>query len=670
MNHNIKLTSDPYLRPYFGEIQNRKQKITDTEQWLTGGKMELKDFASAHEYYGLHDQGESWVFREWAPNATMIYLIGDFSGWECRDEYRLKRINDNGDWELRLDKDAIHDQDLYRLKMFWNGGEGDRLPAYARRVVQDENTKIFNAQVWTSKYEWQYPGTNIRHPFLKIYEAHVGMSSEEERIATYDEFRKYVLPRIVDAGYNTIQLMGVQEHPYYGSFGYHVANFFAPSSRFGTPQELKHLIDEAHRNNVAVVMDLIHSHSVKNVVEGLSKFDGTEYQYFHSGDRGYHEAWDSRCFDYGKNQVLHFLLSNCRYWLDEFNVDGFRFDGITSMLYLHHGIGYTFTSYDDYFNQHVDTDAYVYLSLANKVIHDVNPSAVTLAEDISGMPGLVSSPDQGGSGFDYRQAMGVSDYWFKMLKDMRDEDWNMDNLWHELTNKRPEEFTVSYVECHDQALVGGKTLIFELADKDMYTDMHRNRQNIVIDRAVALHKMARLATLGTADGGYLNFMGNEFGHPEWVDFPREGNNWSYKYSRRQWSLRDNEGLIYHDLAEFDRDMMTLDIQEMANSFPSPVYLHNNDKLMAFTRGRYLFLFNFHPGESFTDYMVPVDRKGKYKLILDSDREKYSGFERIEPGQEFHTQHKEGDSHTNYIKVYLPSRSAMVLEYSSEQRAKS
>ncbi|MBS3776485.1 MAG: alpha amylase C-terminal domain-containing protein [Bacteroidales bacterium] len=665
MTRNIRLTDDPYLTPYLGEIEKRKEKIIDTGKKLTGDKISLKDFASAHEYYGLHSVENGWVFREWAPNAQKIYMIGDFSGWGCLEEFRLERMDENGDWELRIDKDQLHDQDLYRLKIFWDGGEGDRIPAYARRVVQDEHTKIFNAQVWTSKYEWQYPGTNIRHPFLKIYEAHIGMSSEEERIATYDEFRENVLPRIVDAGYNTIQLMAVQEHPYYGSFGYHVANFFAPSSRFGTPQQLKRLIDEAHRNNVAVIMDLVHSHSVKNEVEGLSKFDGTDYQYFHTGDRGYHEAWDSRCFDYGRIQVLHFLLSNCRYWLDEFNVDGFRFDGITSMLYLHHGVGYSFGSYDDYFNRYVDTDAYVYLSLANKVIHEVTPTAVTLAEDISGMPGLVYPTDQGGAGFDDRQAMGVSDYWFKMLKDMRDEDWSMDELWHELTNKRPEERTVSYVECHDQALVGGKTLMFELADKDMYTHMHKNSQSITIDRAVALHKMARLATFGTADSGYLNFMGNEFGHPEWVDFPREGNNWSYKYSRRQWSLRNNEELIYHDLGAFDRDMMRLNTDELANSFPSPVYLHNHDKLMAFTRGRLLFLFNFHPAASFSDYMIPVDRKGIYRLIFDSDRKQYSGFARISPHQEFHTQFKDGDSHTPYIKVYLPSRVAMVLKYSSE-----
>ena len=664
MKNNIHLTDDPYLRPYLGHIEKRKTRITQTEQRLTGGKIMLKDFASAHEYYGMHHYETGWIFREWAPNAQKIYLIGDFSGWECRETFRLQRINENGDWELAISGNHLHDQDLYRLKVFWDGGSGDRIPAYARRVIQDEHTKIFNAQVWSSKYAWENKQARLHHPFLKIYEAHIGMASEAESIATYDEFRQQVLPRIIDAGYNTIQLMGIQEHPYYGSFGYHVANFFAPSSRFGTPQQLKKLIDEAHSNNIALIMYIIHYHSLKNEVEGLSRFDGSDYQYFHSGGRGYHDAWDSRIFDYGKIQVLHFLLSNCRYWLDEFHVDGFRFDGITSMLYRHHGIGYTFSSYDDYFNSYVDDEAYAYLALANKVIHDVNSSAVTIAEDISGMPGLVYPPDEGGAGFDCRQAMGVSDYWFKMLKDMRDEDWNMDMLWHELTNKRPEETTISYVECHDQALVGGKTLMFELADKEMYTDMHKSSQNMVIDRAVALHKMSRLATFGTADGGYLNFMGNEFGHPEWVDFPREGNNWSYRYSRRQWSLRDNEALIYHSLAEFDRDMMRLDESELANSFPVPAYLHNEHEILGFIRGRYLFLFNFHPQNSYSDYIIPVEKPGIYRLVLHTDRKRYNGFARLTDDQKFHTLKHPENGEATCIKVYLPCRSAMVLRYDS------
>ncbi len=661
---HISLQEDSYLKPFLEIIEKRKHKIRETENKLTEKKISIEDFASAHEYYGLHLKKNKWIFREWAPNATKIYLIGDFTNWEVKEDFRLHKINEKGDWELTVDKEKISDRQLFKLKMFWDGGEGERIPAYARRVVQDENTKIFNAQVWLSKYKWEKEHYRIEHPFLKIYEAHIGMSSEEEKIATYDEFRTNVLPRIKDAGYNTIQLMGIQEHPYYGSFGYHVANFYAPSSRFGTPQQLKQLIEEAHKQGIAVIIDLVHSHSVKNVTEGLSMFDGTEYQYFHEGDRGMHLAWDSRLFDYGKSEVLHFLLSNCRYWIDEFKVDGFRFDGITSMLYTHHGISYNFTSYEDYFNELVDTEAYTYLALANKVIHAVKPSARTIAEDISGMPGLTSPLDEGGCGFDFRQAMGVTDYWFKMLKDMRDEDWNLNSLFHELTNKRPEEHTISYTECHDQALVGGKSLIFELADKEMYTSMHKSNQNIIIDRAIALHKMARMATFFTADSGYLNFMGNEFGHPEWVDFPREGNNWSYFYSRRQWSLRDNKELKYHDLGEFDKDLMKMDEQELKKHRPELLFVHNHDKIMAFRRGKYVILLNFHHKQSWTDYPIPLSPAGKYQLILDTDNPNYGGFGRIQPDQEYFTINQEGQKES-HIKVYLPNRSGLVLKADDE-----
>ena len=662
MKNKNTLKDDPYLAPYLNAIEKRKEKIRHTEQKLTENKISIQDFASAHEYYGIHFKNNKWIFREWAPNATAIYMIGDFNNWQIHDDYKLTRLNKKGDWVLELNREAINEEDLFRLKMQWENGEGDRIPAYIRRVIQDENTQIFNGQVWTSKYEWKYPEYKINHPFLKIYEAHIGMSSEKGIISTYDEFRQNVLPRIIEAGYNAIQLMGIQEHPYYGSFGYHVSSFFAPSSRFGTPSELKHLIDEAHKNGIAVIIDLVHSHAVKNEVEGLAKFDGTDYQYFHSGEKGKHIAWDSMLFDYGKTEVLHFLLSNCRYWLDEFKIDGYRFDGITSMLYKHHGIGYTFNSYEDYFNQYVDTDAYTYLALANKVIHTVKPSAKTIAEDISGMPGLVYPANEGGCQFNFRQAMGVSDYWFKMLKDMRDEDWNLDTLWHELTNKRAEEQTISYVESHDQSLVGGKTLIFELADKEMYTNMHKDDQNLIIDRAIALHKMARLTTFMTADSGYLNFMGNEFGHPEWIDFPREGNNWSYFYCRRQWSLRDNEDLKYHSLAEFDKDMMSLEDHQLQENYQYLLYVHNDDKILVFRRGNYVALFNFHPSNSVTDYSIPMGQPGKYNLILNTDSKKYNGFGRIKSAQEFFTNTKE-NSDTPYIKIYLPCRSAMILEYS-------
>ena len=456
--------------------------------------------------------------------------------------------------------------------------------------------------------------------------------------------------------------MAIMEHPYHGSFGYHVSNFFAASSRFGTPEDLKSLIDTAHGMGLCVIMDLIHSHAVKNEVEGISRFDGTLYQYFHEGERGIHSAWDSRCFNYAKPEVLHFLLSNCRFWLDEYKFDGFRFDGITSMLYLHHGLGKSFTDYDMYFDDSVDTDALTYLTLANKLIHNVRPDAITIAEDMSGMPGLAAPIEDGGCGFDYRLAMGIPDLIFKLLKKVPDEDWDMGNLWFELTNRRSDEQTISYAECHDQAIVGGKTIIFELMDKEIYEFMRASDDNITVARGMALHKMIRLITLATAGHGYLNFMGNEFGHPEWVDFPREGNDWSYRFARRQWNLRYDANLKYRSLAEFDKEM--LEFAKETNFLIHPpvlLKLDNAYKQLFFKRGNLIFLFNFHPDKSQTDMKVEV-APGKYSLCLDTDRKTFGGYSRIESDQSFFTvPQKDGKEIRNYLSVYLPSRTAMVLK---------
>jgi 1,4-alpha-glucan branching enzyme len=649
------LLDDPYLAPYAEAIGARRDHMRRVERRLTGGRATLADFASGHTFFGLHRDARGWVFREWAPNATAIALVGDFSGWRPRADYALRRLNREGHWELRLPAGALRHGDHYRLHLAWPDGAGDRIPSYARRVVQDPETKIFSAQVWAPErpYAWQHDARRLAPAAPLVYEAHVGMAQEEGCIGTYDAFRANVLPRIVRAGYNTIQLMAVMEHPYYASFGYHVASFFAASSRFGTPEALKGLVDAAHGEGLAVIIDLVHSHAVRNEVEGLSRFDGTPYQFFHAGERGLHTAWDSRCFDYGKPEVLHFLLSNCRYWLDEFRVDGFRFDGVTSMLYTHHGMGPGFASYDSYFDDAVDPDALAYLALANKLIHAVRPGALTVAEDVSGMPGLAAPPEEGGCGFDYRLAMGVPDCWFKLLTEFRDEDWPIDWLWHELTNRRAEERTISYVESHDQAIVGSKTAIFQLCDAAMYTHMGADDPDATVERGVALHKMMRLATLFTAGGGYLNFMGNEFGHPEWIDFPREGNNWSYHYARRQWSLVDSTDLKYRFLAEFDRVM--IELAGRAALFALPVEClerHDDDKLFALRRGDIVALFNFHPSRSLADRAVPGVGHGCVHAF-DSDEPRFGGQGRIEAGQVY-------PGGPSGIRVYLPARTALVL----------
>ena len=659
--------NDSYLVPFNEAICGRHNHAVERIKELTfEGKQTLSDFANGYNYYGLHKTNGKWIFREWVPNATNLYLIGDFNNWERSREYQCKRIEGTaGDWELILDEDKIHHGDLFKMYVFWNGGEGERIPAWAQRVVQDEGTKIFSAQVWfpEEEYQWKHKTFKPNRAPLLIYECHIGMGQDAEKVGTYIEFRKNVLPRIVDEGYNAIQIMAIQEHPYYGSFGYHVSSFFAPSSRFGTPEELKELIDEAHSNGLAVIMDIVHSHAVKNEIEGLGNLAGDPNQYFYPGERHEHPAWDSLCFDYGKNEVLHFLLSNCKFWLEEYHFDGFRFDGVTSMLYYSHGLGEAFCNYADYFNGHQDDNAICYLTLANCLIHEVNSHAITIAEEVSGMPGLAAKFKDGGYGFDYRMAMNIPDYWIKTIKELPDEEWKPSSIFWEVKNRRSDERTISYCESHDQALVGDKTIIFRLIDAEMYWHFKKGDENDRVRRGIAVHKMIRWVTAGTINGGYLNFMGNEFGHPEWIDFPREGNGWSYKYARRQWNLVDNKELCYHYLGDFDKKMLeVIKSEPHFNDTPLKEIWHNDtDQILAFSRNQLIFVFNFSPTHSFSDYgfLVP---NGTYNVVLNTDSWEYGGFGFVDENVKHITladplYEKDGKG---WLKLYIPARSALVL----------
>ncbi|MBM6669769.1 alpha amylase C-terminal domain-containing protein [Phocaeicola coprophilus] len=660
------LKNDSWLEPFENAINGRHAHVMDKVKELTNnGRKTLTDFASGHLYFGLHRTDKGWVFREWAPNATEIYLIGDFNDWQEKPEFRLKRLRNTGNWEIKLKPNVLKHGDLYKLKVYWDGGCGERIPAWVRRVVQDEQTKIFSAQVWEPEKPYKFKKRVFRpntSPLL-IYECHIGMSQEEEKVGSYTEFREKVLPRVIADGYNCIQIMAVQEHPYYGSFGYHVSSFFAPSSRFGTPDELKQLIDEAHQNGIAVIMDIVHSHAVKNEVEGLGNFAGDPNQYFYPGERHEHPAWDSLCFDYGKNEVLHFLLSNCRYWLEEFKFDGFRFDGVTSMLYYSHGLGEAFCNYNDYYNGHQDDNAICYLSLANLLIHEVNSKAITIAEEVSGMPGLALPVLDGGYGFDYRLAMNIPDYWIKIIKEKVDEDWKPSSMFWEVTNRRKDEKTISYAESHDQALVGDKTIIFRLVDSDMYWHFKKGDENERVHRGIALHKMIRLLTSSTLNGGYLNFMGNEFGHPEWIDFPREGNGWSYKYARRQWSLVDNQDLCYCYLGDFDKAMLSV-IKDVKNIQKTPVVeiWHNDgDQVLAYMRRDHIFVFNFSPTRSFVDYGFLVPR-GSYDVVLNTDAVQFGGNGLADDTVRHFTNYDPlyAKDKKEWLKLYIPARSAVVL----------
>ena len=655
---------DPWLKPYEEDINKRYEFYVDKYKDITNAHKSLKSYASRDKELGFHydHDKKGWWYKEWAPAAQQLWLIGDFNGWDSQS-HALERKED-GVWEIFLpdegSQNVLPHQSRVKVKVMANDQYKDRIPAYITRAVQDEQTHDFSGQIWNPAEPFHWTDQSFDLDAIKepiIYECHLGMAQEKEGVGTYREFADNILPRIQDLGYNCVQFMAIKEHPYYGSFGYHVSNFFAPSSRFGSPEDLKYMVNKAHEMGMAVIMDMVHSHAVKNMSEGLNDFDGSGHQYFHEGGRGYHTGWDSKLFDYSKDEVLRFLLSNVRYWIEEFHFDGYRFDGVTSMMYHHHGDHVSFDHYDKYFKDMVDWDAIRYLQLANVLIHELKPAAISIAEDMSGMPGISRKIDEGGVGFDYRLGMGIPDYWIKILKHTPDEDWDIHQIWDVLSNRRWKEKTIAYSESHDQALVGDKTLAFWLMDKEMYWHMSKDDDNIIIDRGMALHKLLRLITATVGGEGYLNFIGNEFGHPEWIDFPRQDNGWSYKYARRQWQLVDNPDLKYQYLNNFDRAMVHV-LKENHVLSANPAQQLNMDaenKVIIYERNNLIFIINFHSSHSIADYTFTSNQGGKYKAVLISDAPEFGGHNRVDANTEYHT------LKDDKLSVYIPSRSALVLK---------
>ena len=646
---------DSALRPFERDINLRMDNFYRTRNTLTGGGA-LRDFANAHEYYGFHHTADGWLYREWAPGADALYLSGEFNNWDATSA-PLTPVG-SGNWELRLPEDTLRDGMRVKTVVRNGGNLSWHIPLYARRVIQDPESFEWICEVWDPLTP--YPWTDVDFTpdqKLFIYESHVGMATEEYRVGTYREFADNVLPRVKYLGYNTVQLMAIMEHPFYGSFGYQVSNFFAASSRFGLPEDLKYLVDTAHSLGIAVLLDVVHSHAVKNTVEGINRFDGTDTQFFHAGKLGDHPAWDTKCFNYGKHEVIHFLLSNLKFWMEEYHFDAFRFVGVTSMLYHDHGLGAAFSNLRMYFSMNTDTEAITYLQLANELIHEIRPRGISIAEDMSGMPGITVRIPDGGIGFDYRLAMGLPDMWIRLIREQRDENWNLDYIWHELSFRMAA--TIAYVESHDQALVGDQTVMFRLAGARMYTDMDRACHNEIIDRAMALHKMLRLVTAAAGGNGYLNFMGNEFGHPEWIDFPREGNGWDSKYCRRTWSLPENGFLKYGQLELFDSDKIRSCRKYglLDDSTAHLRLLRQNDHMLAFQRAGLVFVFNFDPVRPHMDYAIPVSRGCDHEVLFTTDDACYGGFDNIGHGP--YSACIPGMSGPT-LMLGLPPRTAMVL----------
>ena len=657
MKHKL-IQYDAALEKYAQDLDLRAANYKRKKAELLAPGQTLKEFATGHLFFGFHKTADGWFYREWAPAAEKMYLTGDFCNWD-RHAWPMEK-KDGGIFELFIPgTHTLRDGMRVMAIVVHNGQELDRIPLYARRVVQDPVDISWSAVIWDPEEDFPWTDNKFRpKKDLFIYECHIGMAQEEGKVGTYEEFRVNVLPRIRDLGYNAIQIMAIMEHPYYASFGYQVTNLFAAASRFGRPEDLKKLIDTAHSMGIAVLLDVVHSHASKNTREGINEFDGTVFQFFHEGPQGDHSAWGTKCFNYEKNEVIHYLLSNLQFWQTEYHFDGFRFDGVTSMLYRDHGLGTAFTDNDKYFSMNTDTEAVTFLQLANDMIREVNPKAITIAEDTSALPGLCLPVKHGGLGFDYRLAMGVPDMWIRLLKETPDEYWDLNNIYYELAMRRPKEKVIGYCESHDQALVGDKTIMFRLCDQEMYWNMHKDGSSMIVDRGMALHKMLRLLTMSLGGEGYLTFMGNEFGHPEWIDFPREGNDWSYHYCRRQWSLADNPELKYQYLREFEKAMVTVAKKsKILSGQDKQLSLDNTDKTLVYQKGQALLAFNFHPWQSYDGRWITTPEEGDYAVVMSTDDLCFGGHGRI--AHQTYTAQKREDGSVGF-QLYLPSRTAVIL----------
>lgn len=662
---------DAELSPYVDILLRRRDRFTAETARLRAEHGSLRDYADLHLTLGMHKIMDEnglpcWRLREWMPAATSLWLTTDRLKFQRWARYAFRRVSADGLWELVVPAEELPHGAYMELRVLPDAeGSPDgrpqrRVPAFARWVEQDaEVLEQWCARVWDppEPYVFRHDDRPRSLEFPRIYEAHVGIAQPylgrtERSVGSYAAFARHILPRIRDGGYTAVQLMAVAEHPLYKSFGYQVSSYFAPSSRFGLPDDFKALVDEAHRLGLAVILDITHSHAAPNTEQGLARYDTGPYLFADKDNQ-----WGTVSFDYGKEMTRRFLLSNCRYWMEEYHVDGFRFDAVGNMIYLDHGFGDDFSHVGRCFytaagSNRVDQDGVLYLELANTLVHELRPQSLTIAEEFSGMPGMTSPPSEGGLGFDHRFAMGIPDFWGKFIKEGR----SVGMLWYEMTNRRRYERTISYVACHDQCINGKDAMIWRLIGDEMYTQMSCLRDSWNTSRGLALYKLMRLVTLATAAHGYLSFMGDEFGHPEWID--------GEAYAHRQWHLAERDDLRYADLAAFDRDCLREIVGRHLEQFRTQVRLRHLDedsRTLAFERDRLLFVFNFHELHSQPALELWVT-PGKYVEMLSSDEPRYSGHGNMvladPPVEHFSDPHS--GSTEQRIGVYLPPLTALTL----------
>lgn len=561
----------------------------------------------SYQYFGAHLNEKGVTFRVWAPNAQGVAVVGDFNGWNIHDHPMSPVSDRHGIWELFIP--ALSQGQLYKYAVRQQDGEiaykADPYGFYSE--VKPKTASI----IWTLEgYDWQDENwckkrteTDWLKMPINIYEAHLGSWKRNEQgdYLSYHELADQLVPYLVEMHYTHIELMPIMEHPFDGSWGYQLTGYYAATSRYGDPQGLMHFIDCCHQAGIGVILDWVPGHFCKDD-QGLRHFDGTSQYEFSE-----HQQWGTMVFDYGKPEVLDFLISNAHFWFDRYHIDGLRIDGVASMIELNHGL-----DGEPFHNTQGGTDrleALAFLRELNTIIFRDFPFAIMSAEDSTSYPMVTWPVDKGGLGFNLKWDMG----WMHDTLDYMKTDPMFRNRFHNLlTFSMAYAFNENFILplSHDEVVHSKRTILDKMfGDYNMKFDQFR----------------ILFGYLMTHPGKKLSFMGNEFApFLEWrVDESLE------------WFLLDYQK--HQEIHTYIKDLNKFYRKEKAlwsddHSWAGFEWLEPNNseqsilifkRLGSTEKDTLITIINFCP-LSYNDYQIGVPAPGNYRLAFNSDDRSYGG----------------------------------------------
>ena len=577
--------------------------LTDTDKYLFGKGTHYEIYEKLGAHITEADGRKGVYFAVWAPNAAGICVVGDFNNW-CGDNYEMRRHDDSGIFELFTEN--AHEGSLYKYLIYTKDGrmlyKADPYATYSQRrpdnasIVYDIKRYQWNDGQWLAEEEKVAP---TKKP-MAIYEVHLGSWKKKddgtpEGFLNYRESAVQLVDYMKYMGYTHIELMGIAEYPYDGSWGYQVTGYYAPTARYGTPKDFMYFVDYLHQNGIGVILDWVPAHFPKDE-HGLANFDGTPTYEYADSRKGEHPDWGTKIFDYGRTQVISFLISNALYWVEKFHVDGLRVDAVASMLYLDYGRNQGQWVPNKY-GGNGNLEAMDFFRHLNSVMRSRNPRAITIAEESTAWPGITASEEEGGLGFTFKWNMGwMHDFLEYMKLDPYFRSNNHNKMTFAMTYAYSENFIL--VLSHDEVVHLKCSMINKMPGE--YEDKFANL------------KVGYTFMMGKK----LLFMGQDFG--QWAE-------WSEAKSL-DWHLTNEN--MHRDLQKYVKSLLSIynrykacyELDQDPEGFEWMDPDDNTRSIYSFVRktmdGRdsILYVCNFTPVAR-PDFRVGVPCPGRYTLLL-------------------------------------------------------